>query len=114
MVSGANDVASLQEVLTRRFRNTWRKPNVILIDGGLPQVHAAEDVLRSLKIKIPLVGIAKGPERKRNDLFFGTDTDASFRALCLEHHTLLEKVRDEAHRFAITYHRNLRRKTSLR
>ncbi|MBM3204874.1 excinuclease ABC subunit UvrC [Candidatus Uhrbacteria bacterium] len=114
LVKGSNDVASLQEVLFRRFRNVWRKPKVILIDGGLPQVHAAETILQSLNISIPLVGIAKGPERKRNDLFFSSNADESFRALCLEHHTLLEKVRDEAHRFAITYHRNLRRRTSLR
>lgn len=113
MVKGSNDVASLQEVLFRRFRNTWRKPNVILIDGGLPQVQAAEHLLKSLNRHIPLIGIAKGSERKRNDLFFGSNTDEVFRMLCHEHHTLLEKVRDEAHRFAITYHRKLRGRTSL-
>ncbi|MBI5153554.1 MAG: UvrB/UvrC motif-containing protein [Parcubacteria group bacterium] len=64
-VVGPNDVAMLEEVLRRRFKHSWRLPNLVLVDGGLSQVHCAEKVLRDLEIKIPVVGIAKGPERKK-------------------------------------------------
>ncbi|MDO8583703.1 MAG: GIY-YIG nuclease family protein [bacterium] len=106
-VIGSNDVASLQEVLIRRFRNPWRKPDLILIDGGLPQVRAAQSVLDGLALNIPLIGIAKGAERKRNDLICPTE-DEALRKACEPHQRLLEQVRDEAHRFAITYHRKVR------
>lgn len=107
-VEGANDVASIQEVLRRRFTHAeWRRPHLLMIDGGLPQVRAAQAVLDELNLSIALIGIAKGPERKRNDLVFTTN-DAVLAEACQRHHLVLEQVRDEAHRFAITYHRNLR------
>ncbi len=59
-VEGPNDVASIRETLMRRLKHReWRKPDLILIDGGLPQVHAAEEVLHHLNVQIPVVGIAK-------------------------------------------------------
>ena len=106
-VVGSNDVASIQEVLRRRFGNAWRRPDLLLIDGGWPQVHAAQEVLEELKIALPIIGLAKGPERKRNDLICPLQ-DRELCDLCKQHQTLLEKVRDEAHRFAITYHRKVR------
>jgi excinuclease ABC subunit C len=107
-VHGSNDVGSMVEVLARRVRRKdWRKPTLILIDGGLGQVNAAIHVLQGADWNVPILGIAKGPERKRNDLVFGFD-DKELQRLCHEHQTLLEKVRDEAHRFAITYHRKRR------
>lgn len=112
-VEGSNDVASLKEVLTRRFRNPWRKPDVLLIDGGIPQVNAAHEVVHEqLHLNIPIVGIAKGPARDRNDLVCrAEDRDL---ALFYEHYKpLLVRVRDEAHRFAITYHRNVRSRKML-
>lgn len=112
-VIGANDVASMQEVLMRRFRNSWRKPDLILIDGGLPQVNAAQQVIRHLNIGIPVVGIAKGPERKRNDVVCGTTVNQAICEICEKQVDLLAAVRDEAHRFAITYHRNLRARRFL-
>ena len=100
-VDGSNDPAMLTEVLRRRFGHPeWRMPDLILVDGGVPQVSAAKKVLRDLKIRIPLMGIAKGPERKRNDIF-------GLIPAGVERNTLIQ-VRDEAHRFAIKYHRNLR------
>lgn len=108
-VVGSNDVASLQEVLVRRFRNPWRKPDLILVDGGLPQVRAVQNVLDGLALSIPVVGMAKGAERKRNDLIFPVEDDVLGRA-CASHQRLLERVRDEAHRFAIAYHRKVRGK----
>lgn len=112
-VVGANDVASMQEVLMRRFRNNWRKPDLILIDGGLPQVNAAQQVIRHLNLGIPVVGIAKGPERKRNDVVCGTTVNQAICEICEKRVDLLAAVRDEAHRFAITYHRNLRARKFL-
>lgn len=113
-VEGANDVASMQEVLRRRFHHAeWRKPDLLLIDGGAPQVHAVEQVVHGeLGLPIPIVGIAKGPERKRNDLIF-TTADRTLAEACQRHHLVLEQVRDEAHRFAITFHRTLRSKRFL-
>lgn len=100
-VEGANDPAMLTEVLRRRFKHSeWRMPNLILVDGGVPQVNAAKKILRELKIGVPLIGIAKGPERKRNDIF-------GLIPAGVDRNTLVQ-VRDEAHRFAIGYHRKVR------
>ncbi len=117
-VSGPNDVGMLTEVLERRFaakhrgtdaaaggRAGWRMPDLILIDGGLAQANAAKKVLLRAGLRIPILGIAKGPERKRNDII-----GAMPRGVRKE---TLVRVRDEAHRFAIGYHKNLRRRNFL-
>ncbi len=103
-----NDVGMLKEVLERRFahaavesKNPWPMPDLVLIDGGLAQVNTARRVLLRASIKIPIVGIAKGPRRDRNDVI-GLVPKGVPKA------TLI-KVRDEAHRFAIGYHKALRR-----
>jgi excinuclease ABC subunit C len=110
-VTGPNDFAMLQEVLSRRFARSveppagepnWPLPDVILIDGGKGQVSAAKAILDGYNLKIPIVGLAKGPERKRNDLI-----GLIPKGLAVDTKTLI-KVRDEAHRFAISYHKNLR------
>jgi excinuclease ABC subunit C len=112
-VMGSNDVAAMQEALVRRFRHSeWRKPDLILIDGGLPQVHAAEEAIHQLNVGIPIIGIAKGPERKRNDLVCSKENLELCR-LCEQYVDLLAAVRDEAHRFAITYHRKVRSRKFL-
>jgi excinuclease ABC subunit C len=128
-VEGSNDVASIREVLMRRFRQTpgpsigkggghrgrtyrWRKPDLILIDGGLPQVHAAEEVLHHLNVQIPVVGIAKGAQRKRNDIIC-SQVSVELCQLCRQYVDLLAQVRDEAHRFAIAYHKKVRSKKFL-
>ncbi len=101
-VVGPNDVAMLAEVLGRRFRHAnWPLPDLILIDGGLPQTNAAYRAMRAAGLKIPLVGLAKGPERKRNDIVGAVPKNVSLKTLI--------QVRDEAHRFAISYHKALRR-----
>jgi excinuclease ABC subunit C len=109
-----NDVGMLKEVLERRFahaavapvaesktKNLWPMPDLLLIDGGLAQVNTARRVLLRAGIKIPIVGIAKGPKRDRNDIIGLVPKGVQ--------KTTLIKVRDEAHRFAISYHRALRR-----
>jgi excinuclease ABC subunit C len=101
-IVGSNDVGMLAEVLERRFRHAgWRLPDLVLIDGGLAQTNAAYRVMRVAGLKIPLVGLAKGPERKRNDVVGAVPKNVSLRTLI--------QVRDEAHRFAISYHKVLRR-----
>jgi excinuclease UvrABC nuclease subunit len=63
----------------RRFRNDWRKPDLLLIDGGLPQVNAVQQVIHHLNLGIPVIGIAKGPERKRNDVICGSTRSLATR-----------------------------------
>ncbi len=104
-IAQSDDVGMIKEVLRRRFNNAWPLPNLMLIDGGRGQVNAAREVLKEVGRQIPIVGIAKGPTRKKNE-FIGKippDTDVA---------TLI-KVRDEAHRFAIAYHKKLRGKNFL-
>ncbi len=116
-----NDVGMLTEVLERRFKHFrsaghgagfsadgkndaggWRLPDLILIDGGIAQVNAARRVLLHAGLRIPIIGIAKGPERKRNDVV-GTVPKGVQKST-------LVRVRNEAHRFAIGYHKALRRR----
>ncbi|MEK7187446.1 MAG: excinuclease ABC subunit UvrC [Patescibacteria group bacterium] len=104
-VSGANDVGMLREVLERRFNNPWPLPQLILMDGGVSQVNVARRVVSRLRLFIPVVGLAKGPERKRNDLIGVLPKDVVFKTVVA--------VRDEAHRFAIKYHKSLRSRRFL-
>ncbi|MDE2144391.1 MAG: GIY-YIG nuclease family protein [Patescibacteria group bacterium] len=99
-VVGSNDVGMLKEVISRRLNNFWPMPDLIMVDGGKAQVAAAVEVLSKRGMNIPIVGIAKGPERKRND-FTG-------RIPSWVKEGELIKLRDEAHRFAISYHRKVR------
>lgn len=106
-IAGSNDVGMLREVLHRRFSRVrsaagWAFPDCILIDGGVPQVRAVQAVLEECGVRIPVVGIAKGPERKRNDIIGTIPAGVTKETLI--------RVRDEAHRFAITYHKKLRGK----
>jgi excinuclease ABC subunit C len=111
-----NDVGMLTEVLERRFKRlpgsglgktgaAWRLPNLILIDGGIAQANAAKKVLMRAGLKIPILGIAKGAERKRNDILGAIPKAATKETLI--------KVRNEAHRFAIGYHKSLRRRNAF-
>lgn len=121
-VAGSNDVASIREALTRRFRNPWRHPDLILIDGGWPQVNAAMQVMHEFHLGIPVVGLAKGAKRKKNgstgltvlskskDELICDPNNLEICSQCGKHKNLLIQVRDEAHRFAIKYHKQLRAK----
>ncbi|TSC52193.1 MAG: Excinuclease ABC subunit C [Parcubacteria group bacterium LiPW_41] len=105
-VEGPNDVRMLREVLMRRFKHTeWEFPQCILIDGGKPQVNEAKEVLKEINISIPIVGIAKGEKRRKNE-FIGAIPKG------IEDKTLIS-VRDEAHRFAIKYHKEVRKKATF-
>lgn len=108
-VEGQSDVDCLEEVMRRRFKHDeWQFPSMLLIDGGRPQVNRVGKVLKELNIVIPMVGIAKGPERKKNEFTF-LDPDAGFVKWVNEHQEILIRVRDEAHRFAITFQKSLRK-----
>lgn len=104
-VIGQSDVDCLKEILERRLKHAeWPMPDLILVDGGKPQVSAIKKVLENNNLKIPIVGIAKGPDRKKNEFFFDRDND-----FVEKNENLLIRVRDEAHRFAINYQRSLKR-----
>ncbi len=107
-VSGQNDLACLAEVLERRLTHAeWPLPHLFLVDGGLPQVNVASRVLKKNKVSIPIIGIAKGPDRKKNEFIIKTK-DRELIKWIAAHKLLLIRVRDEAHRFAIQYQRKLR------
>lgn len=117
-VNGPDDYASMREVVYRRYSRVIREglplPDLILIDGGKGQVDVAKDVLENqLGIDIPIAGMAKNDKHKTNELLFGTD----LAVVPLERNSpeffLLQRVQDEVHRFAITFHRQLRSKNSF-
>ena len=102
-----NDVGMLKEVIGRRLdHKDWPIPDVLLIDGGAPQVNAVLEILEEHSLRLRVLGLAKGPERKNNDVI-------GIMPKGLDLKTLIN-VRDEAHRFAISYHRNLRGRNFLK
>ncbi|MDD5011117.1 MAG: excinuclease ABC subunit UvrC [Phycisphaerae bacterium] len=113
-VSGIDDYACLKEVLLRRFRRAaageelW--PDLVLIDGGIGQLHAAEDAFKELNVKMPLlVSIAK-----REEIIYIAGKDEPLKlAATNPAKKLLQYVRDEAHRFAQHYHHILRHKKTI-
>jgi excinuclease ABC subunit C len=109
-VEGVDDFASMREVVTRRYKRLQDEkkplPSLILIDGGLGQLHAAASALDSLEIiNQPLAAIAK---REEILYVYGQEKDP----IALDHHSpvlhLIQLIRDEAHRFAVTFHRKRR------
>jgi len=106
----ANDVASIKEVIQRRYSGKLSKqldlPDLILIDGGKPQLSAAA---QGLSKKIPLISLAK----KQEEIFTLNQKTSIKLARQSDALKLLQRMRDEAHRFAITYHRLKRRKANL-
>lgn len=111
-VKGSNDVASMKETIARRLRNDWRHPDLMLIDGGWPQVNAVIEVVHEFGLGIPVVGLAKGPNRDKDELVCDPN-NLEICALCERHKNLLVAVRDESHRFANAYHRKLRSRRML-
>lgn len=117
MVDGADDFKSMEETLTRRFMRLKEKsdkfryaPDIVLIDGGLGQLHSAVDSIRKLGYKTKVLSIAK-----KEELIF---VDDRLEPLVLDADNiarkLLQRLRDEAHRFAITFHRQVRAKDMLK
>jgi excinuclease ABC subunit C len=110
-----NDFAMLQEVLTRRLsahHQDWPQPDLMLIDGGKGQLNAAHKVLRSCNVTSPLAALAK-----REETLF-TRTSEGIREIRLPYDSpalfLVQRMRDEAHRFTLSYHQLLREKQQRR
>ena len=119
-VQGPNDYASMEEVLTRRFTHEAkgefdsfsRLPDLILMDGGRGQVNIALKVLGELGIQIPVCGMLKDDNhRTRGDYFNNVEIPIDTSS---EGFHLVTRIQDEAHRFAIEYHRSLRSKEQVR
>ncbi|TKB90609.1 MAG: excinuclease ABC subunit UvrC [Nitrospira sp.] len=113
-VEGANDFASMKEVVTRRYgqEESLAQPDLILIDGGLGQLAAALEGLKEAgQPGLPILGLAKARGDKEERIFLaGRKNPIVLRATSPATH-LLQHIRDEAHRFAITFHRKLRGKS---
>jgi excinuclease ABC subunit C len=122
-VPGQDDFASHQEVLRRRFHRAldaeeggaeqlrWRMPDLVIIDGGKGQVSAAREVLDELGLHdLPMAGLAK----EREELFLPGRSEPIVLPATSGALYLLQRLRDEAHRFAITYHRQLRAKRAVK
>jgi len=115
-VDGANDVASMREVITRRYRRLLEEgkplPDLIVIDGGKGQLNGAAEAMRELGLEaVAMVGIVKPPLR-HNDVAYLLLKGREDEPIYLDPHSLilrlLQMIRDEAHRFAVTYHRKRR------
>ncbi|WP_066026385.1 excinuclease ABC subunit UvrC [Enterococcus mundtii] len=117
-VVGPDDYASMREVIYRRYARVIREelplPDLILIDGGKGQVDVAKDVLENqLGIDIPVAGMAKNDKHKTNELLFGNELEVVPLERNSPEFFLLQRIQDEVHRFAITFHRQLRSKNSF-
>jgi len=115
-VTGANDFASIQEVVLRRYRDSedLAKPDLVLIDGGLGQLAAAIEALKQAgQSDLAIIGLAKAKGDKEERIFSpGRKNPLVLRANSPATH-LVQRIRDEAHRFAITFHRKLRSKALM-
>ena len=124
-VQGPDDYASMEEVLTRRFTHGLREqeegkelggftvfPDLILMDGGRGQVNIAEEVLQKLDISIPVCGMVKDEHHRTRGLYYkNVELPIDIHS---EAFRLITRIQDEAHRFAITFHRQLRGKGQVR
>jgi excinuclease ABC subunit C len=112
-IEGINDVGAMREVLARRLNHLddWGAPDLIILDGGKGHINMADDLWQKLNIKIPVAAVAKGPTRKKLDIYKSELVDVSDELL--KDKVLIENLREEAHRFAINYHKQLREKTDL-
>lgn len=122
-VVGPNDYASMKEVITRRLNHALKEktegktssftrlPDLILMDGGKTQVHAAEEVLMAFGMDIPVCGMVKDDKHRTRGLLF--HEEEIHIPLTSEGFKLVTRIQDEVHRFAITYHRKLRDERNL-
>ncbi|OGK62414.1 hypothetical protein A2334_02675 [Candidatus Roizmanbacteria bacterium RIFOXYB2_FULL_38_10] len=100
-----SDFEMLSEALVRRFSNSWISPNLLVMDGGKPQVKTALQIIKKLHINIPLIGIAKRPDR----IVIGIEKYPTIRpSINNLGYRLIQAIRDESHRFARKYHLLLR------
>lgn len=118
-VQGPNDYASMEEVLTRRFTHETSNeydsfsimPDLLLMDGGRGQVNIALGVLNKLGLQIPVCGMVKDDHHRTRGLYYN-NIEIPIETNC-EGFRLITRIQDEAHRFAIEYHRSLRSKEQV-
>jgi excinuclease ABC subunit C len=123
-VDGSDDYGMLQEVITRRYSRLLQEgaplPELIMVDGGKGQLHAASHALYNLGVRShDVIGLAKargvrGSDTDQERVFTTTAQEGIVLDTTTKSAQLLQHIRDEAHRFAITYHRKLRQKSNLR
>lgn len=117
-VVGPDDYASMREVIYRRYSRVLKdqlpRPDLIIIDGGKGQVDAAKEVLEEqLGLFIPVAGLAKDDKHKTSELLYGDPLGVIPLKRQSPEFFLLQRIQDEVHRFAITFHRQLRSKNSF-
>ena len=117
-VVGPDDYASMREVIYRRYSRVMRDgltpPDLIIIDGGQGQVNIARDVIENkLGLDIPIAGLQKNDKHQTHELLFGDPLEVIPLPRNSEEFFLLQRIQDEVHRFAITFHRQLRGKNTF-
>lgn len=117
-VVGPDDYASMREVIFRRYSRVKHEglvaPDLIIIDGGLGQVNAAREVIEDrLGLTIPIAGLQKNDKHQTHELLFGKPLEVVPLPRNSEEFFLLHRIQDEVHRFAITFHRQVRSKNSF-
>ena len=117
-VVGSDDYASMREVIRRRYGRVQREaltpPDLIVIDGGQGQVNIAKQVIQEeLGLDIPIAGLQKNDKHQTHELLFGDPLEVVELSRNSQEFLLLQRIQDEVHRFAITFHRQLRSKNSF-
>lgn len=117
-VIGPDDYASMREVIKRRYsrviRDELTPPDLIVIDGGQGQVNIAKEVIQDqLGLDIPIAGLQKNDKHQTHELLFGDPLQVVELSRNSQEFFLLQRIQDEVHRFAITFHRQLRSKNSF-
>ena len=117
-VVGPDDYASMREVIRRRYSRVMRDgltpPDLIVIDGGQGQVNIAKQVIQEeLGLDIPIAGLQKNDKHQTHELLFGDPLQVIGLSRTSQEFFLLQRIQDEVHRFAITFHRQLRSKNSF-
>ncbi|MCQ2570497.1 MAG: excinuclease ABC subunit UvrC, partial [Limosilactobacillus sp.] len=118
VINHADETASTKEVIRRRYTRLLKEgapmPDIIMMDGGVIQMQAARDVLENeLDLDIPVVGMVKNDHHKTADLLFGPQDDHINLDPRSQGFYLVQRIQDEVHRFAVTFHRSVRTKHSL-
>ena len=117
-VVGPDDYASMREVIRRRYSRVMRDgltpPDLVVIDGGQGQVNIAKQVIQEeLGLDIPIAGLQKNDKHQTHELLFGDPLQVIELSRTSQEFFLLQRIQDEVHRFAITFHRQLRSKNSF-
>ncbi|MDJ1088143.1 excinuclease ABC subunit UvrC [Macrococcoides caseolyticum] len=117
-VSGPDDYASMREVVRRRYTRVLKEnlplPDLIIVDGGKGHMTSVQDVLiNELNLDIPVAGLKKNDKHMTSELIYGDDFNIIPLNKKSQSFYLLQRIQDEVHRFAISFHRNTRRKTGL-